>query len=188
MRHALLLCLLAGLGACESTSFQAPPMAAAACDPALAGTWQPIEGDDKGEVELHIGDDCRLLFVENEKGGRKEGQPTQLHVGHDGDQHYLWVDAAWAAERFDFDAAPAAGDIFLLRYAVTGADLALELPDDRAIAHRIIDGKIRGETRKTAKRLDNRLLAPVDPAVLRAEGFFDDDKAVLRRAGDGRRQ
>jgi hypothetical protein len=188
MRIALLLTLLAGLSACESTSFQAPPVARTACDPALAGTWLSVDDKDPGEVELQIDKGCRLLFVENEKDGRKEGAPTQLQVGSDGDVRYLWVDAAWARERFEMSDAPPAGDIYLLRYAVAGDELTLELPNDKAIAHRIVDGKLRGEISRSETTLRNRLLAPVDPAALREAGFFDDDKGVLRRAGSKQRQ
>ena len=101
----------------------------------------------------------------------------------DGEARYLWVDADWAKQRFEIkDTAAPSGDIYLLRYAVAKDTLTLELPDDRAVAHRIVDGKIRGETHKTQNSLTNRLLAPVDPAALREAGFFDGDKGVLRRA------
>ena len=79
-------------------------------------------------------------------------------------------------------ASAGATPVYLLRYAITNDTLTLELPDDRAVAHRIVDGKIRGETHKTENSLTNRLLAPVDPAALREAGFFDGDKGVLRRA------
>lgn len=182
---ALVSCLL--LAGCEATSFQASPVADAGCDPALAGTWLSVDeksdGKDDGEVELRIDAQCQLLFVENEKSGRKEGLPTQLHMGRDGEARYLWVDADWAKQRFEIkDTAAPSGDIYLLRYAVAKDTLTLELPDDRAVAHRIVDGKIRGETHKTQNSLTNRLLAPVDPAALREAGFFDGDKGVLRRA------
>lgn len=182
---AFLSCLL--LAGCEATSFQASPVADAGCDPALAGHWLSVDdksgGKDDGEVELRIDAQCQLLFVENEKAGRKEGLPTQLHAGKDGDARYLWVDADWARQRFEIkDTAAPSGDIYLLRYAVANDQLTLELPDDRAIAHRIVDGKIRGETHKTENTLTNRLLAPVDPAALHEAGFFDGDKGVLRRA------
>ena len=188
MRIAILLPLLAGLSACESTSFQAPPVAEAACDPAIVGTWLSVDDKNPGEVELQIDKSCKLLFVENEKSGRKEGAPTQMHVGSDGDARYLWVDAAWAKQRFEMSDAPPAGDIYLLRYAVAGDELTLELPDDKAIAHRIVDGKLRGEISKSENTLRNRLLAPVDPAALREAGFFDDDMDVLRRAKSGKRR
>jgi hypothetical protein len=77
---------------------------------------------------------------------------------------------------------PPSGDIFLLRYQMNNNELTLEAPDDRAIAHRIIDGKINGEVRHIDGNLNNRLLAPVDPAVLREPGFFDKENAKLRRA------
>lgn len=181
----MMSCLV--LAGCEATSFQVPPVAEGACDPALAGTWLSIDdkpgGKDDGEVELRIDARCQLLFVENEKAGRKEGSPTQLHVGNDGDARFLWVDADWAKQRFEMkDTAAPSGDIYLLRYSVANETLTLELPDDRAVAHRIVDGKIRGETHKTEGSLTNRLLAPIDPAVLREAGFFDDDKGVLRKA------
>jgi hypothetical protein len=84
--------------------------------------------------------------------------------------------------------APPEGDLYLLRYAIAGDELTLELPNDRAIAHRILDNKIRGEVHRTENNLRNRLLAPVEPAALREAGFFDDDKGVLRRAKAKQRQ
>ncbi|MFT3806382.1 hypothetical protein [Arenimonas sp.] len=182
---AMISCLL--LAGCEATSFQASPVAEGACDSELAGTWLSVDeksnGKDDGEVELRIDAACQLLFVENEKAGRKEGTPTQLYVGRDSDARYLWVDADWAKQRFEMkDTSAPSGDIYLLRYSVANQTLTLELPDDRAVAHRIIDGKLRGETHKTENTLTNRLLAPVDAAALREAGFFDDDRGVLRKA------
>lgn len=182
---AMFSCLL--LAGCEATSFQAPPVAESACDKALTGTWLSVDeksgGKDDGEVELRIDADCQLLFVENEKSGRKEGAPTPLHIGNDGDARYLWIDADWAKQRFELkDTAAPSGDIYLLRYSVANDTLTLELPNDKVVAHRIIDGKLRGETRKTDGSLTNRLLSPVDPAALREPGFFDAEKGVLRRA------
>jgi hypothetical protein len=179
------LCLL--LAGCETTSFQAPPVAAAACDRALVGTWDSIgdKREENGEVELRIDDQCMLLFIEHEKDGTKEGTPTQLHVGNDNGSGYLWVDGAWVASRFDMKQAPPAGDIFLVRYRIKNDQLTLQAPDDKAIAHRIIDGKINGEVRRIDGNLDNRILAPIDPAVLRQPGFFDKEKAELRRRTPG---
>jgi len=80
---------------------------------------------------------------------------------------------------------PPASDIFLVRYSVRNDRLTLQAPDDKAIAHRIIDGKINGEVRRIDGNLNNRILAPVDPAVLRQPGFFDKEKAELRRRASG---
>ena len=181
----LCLCLL--LAGCETTSFEAPPVAATACDRALVGTWDSIgdKREDNGEVELRIDDQCMLLFIEHEKDGTKQGAPAQLHVGNDHGTGYLWVDGAWVASRFDMKTPPPAGDIFLVRYRTRNDRLTLQAPDDKAIAHRIIDGKFNGEVRRIDGNLNNRIMAPVDPAVLREAGFFDKEKAELRRRAAG---
>ena len=183
MRLAL-ACLCLCLTACETTSFQAPPVAEKSCDAGLVGTWLSVgdKHEEDGEVELRIDGKCSLLFLEHEKSGTKEGVATQLHVGSDRDINYLWVDSDWAQTRFDMKNPPPTNDIYLLRYRIRNDRLTLEAPDDRVVAHRIIDGKINGEVRRIDGNLNNRLLAPVDPAVLREAGFFDKEKAVLRRS------
>lgn len=179
------LCLL--LAGCETTSFQAPPVAAGVCDANLVGVWDSIgdKHENDGEVELRIDDKCMLLFVEHEKAGTKEGTTTQLHVGSDGKAGYLWVDGAWVAKRFEMKEPPPAGDIYLVRYRIAHDRLTLQAPDDKAIAHRIIDGKFNGEVHRTDGSLSNRILAPTDPAILREPGFFDQEKAELRRRASG---
>ena len=175
-------CLL--LAACESTSFQAPPVAEIACDPALAGRWIAPESEEKNsdDVELRIDAACRLLFIDHDNGVRNEGEPVQAHLGVDGDAHYLWVDAAWAAKRFDAKQPPPVGDLFVLRYLLTQDSLTLEMPDNRAVAHRIIDNKINGEVRRYDGVLANRLLAPIDAKALREPGFFTSEPARFQRA------
>jgi hypothetical protein len=187
MKIALICISCLCLAACETTSFQAPPVAEQACDSQLTGTWLSVgdKPDENGEVELRIDGKCQLLFIEHEKDGTKEGVTTQVHVGNDRDAGYLWVDSAWAVTRFDMKQPPPEGDIYLLRYRIRNDRLVLEAPDDSAIAHRIIDGKINGEVRRIDGNLNNRLLAPVDPAILRQRGFFDKEKAELRRATTG---
>jgi hypothetical protein len=178
-----LACICLCLSACETTSFQAPPVAERGCDAAFVGTWLSVgdKPEDNGEVEMRIDGHCQLLFIEHEKDGDKQGTTTQLHFGGDRDASYVWVNSAWAVTRFDMKQPPPTGDIYLLRYRIRNDRLTLEAPDDNAVAHRIIDGKINGEVRRIDGNLSNRLLAPVDPAVLRVHGFFDKEKAQLRR-------
>lgn len=175
------VCLL--LAACESTSFQAAPVVERPCDPVLTGHWRPVD-DQPGQADdavLSIDARCQLQFADIENGARRVGQPTQAHFGSDGDNHYLWVDAAWAVARFDLKQSPPAGDLFLVRYRVEEGQLVLQLTDDRAIAHRIIDGKFNGEVRRIDGDLRNRILAPVDPAIMREAGFFAVNETRLRR-------
>jgi len=106
---------------------------------------------------------------------------VQMHVGNDHGAGYIWVDGEWVSSRFDMKQPPPAGDIFLVRYSIRNDRLTLQAPDDKAIAHRIIDGKFNGEVRRIDGNLNNRILAPVDPAILREAGFFDKEKAELRR-------
>ena len=182
MKLALLALSLLLCG-CESTSFQAPPVAETSCDPALVGVWLPGDGNKDGDedAELRIDPQCQIDFVDEKNGTRREGPPTKAHVGGDGDKHYLWVDAAWAVARFDLKQATPAGDLFVVRYRFKDGQLLLTMTDDRTIAHRIIDGKIRGEVHRIDGDLRNRLLAPIAPAVLREPGFFELNETLLRR-------
>jgi hypothetical protein len=179
------LSLLAAMcGGCETVVFQAPPVAAEACDAALVGNWLSV-GDNPGnagEVELRIGADCTLLFVEHDKGAPREGEPTPLHVGRDGRIAYAWVDARWADQRMalspeakkaEASSAFAAGDIVLMQYRVSGRRLELRNADPKQFAHRVIDDAIKGTvTRDDQGHLAVRVSAPVDPKQLRDAKLF----------------
>jgi hypothetical protein len=179
----LMLLALACTG-CETVVFQAPPVAATACDPGLVGTWMSVgdKPENRGEVELRISADCTLLFVEHEKDGTREGEPTTLHVGRDGHIAYAWVDARWAEQRLGSrpkpgePAAPsqyAAGDIVLMRYRTSGLKLELRDADAKQFAHRVIDGKIKGTVaRDDEGHLAVRISAPADPKALRDAKLF----------------
>lgn len=186
MKLMLVACCLL-LASCESTSFQAAPVVEGPCDPALVGDWRPGDSEKQGsdDAELRIDSKCQLVFVDNENGKHREGPPTKAHVGSDGDNHYLWVDAAWAIARFDLKQQLPEGDLFVVRYQVKDDQLTLNLTDDRVIAHRIIDGKIPGEIRRIDGDLRNRILAPIDPAALRQPGFFKINETLLRRQAAG---
>ena len=182
---AMSLCLL--LSACESTSFQAAPFAEAQCDPALNGNWRPVD-DQTGradDVELQIDSRCQILFTETKNGEHRDGKPVTAHIGNDGDNHYLWVDAAWVVTRFDLKQTLPAGDVFVVRYRIENGQLVLQSTDNRTIAHRIIDGKFPGEVRRIDGDLRNRMLAPIDVAVLREPGFFAKEETRLRREPAG---
>jgi hypothetical protein len=197
MKRWLPLMLLAlACGGCETVVFQAPPVAAQACDAALVGTWSSL-GDRKennGEVELRIAPDCTLLFVEHEKSGVREGEPTTLHVGSDGRLGYAWVDARWAEQRLESPPKPgearapssfAAGDIVLMRYRVTGRRLDLGDADAKLFAHRVIDGKIKGTvTRDEEGHLAVRVSAPVDPKALRDAALFPRGQMRFERVAE----
>jgi hypothetical protein len=181
-----LLLLAACCGGCETVVFESSPVAAQACDPQLVGDWLSV-GDrpgNAGEVELRIDAACTLLFVEHDKGAPRLGEPTALHVGHDGRIAYAWVDARWAEERMDnsSEAEPklpeepsefAAGDIVLMRYRVSARKLEFSNAEPKLFAHRIIDEKIKGEvSRNDQGRLAVRVSAPVDAKALRDARLF----------------
>ena len=199
MNKLLPLLLLAAMcGGCETVVFEQPPVAAQACDPALVGRWASI-GDkpaDRGEVELRIAPDCALLFVEHEKGGTREGDPTPLHVGRDGRLAYAWVDARWAERRMaisgDPPATPAAapstpdfaeGDVVVYRYRIAGRRLVLMGTDPKRFAHRIIDGKLKGAVPRTTEGdLAVRVAAGADPRALRDATLFPPGDVAFERA------
>ena len=159
-------------------------MAESACDAALVGAWSSMgdSGQADGDVALRIDSRCQLQLSDRDGDHVNQGTATALHVGHDGEHGYLWVDAAWARLRLDVHQPLPKGDIMLVAYQIDHDVLTIRMPDHRAIAHRIIDGQINGEIRRVDGVLANRLLAPVDPAALRETGFFSDDAARFRRA------
>jgi hypothetical protein len=184
--------LLAALcGGCETVVFEAPPVAAQACDPALVGNW--LSKGDKpgtdGEVELRIAADCTLLFVEHEHGAPRAGDPTALHVGRDGRLRYGWVDARWAERRMQSTDAAAgesayvAGDIVLFQYRAAAQSLQVRNANPKQFAHRIIDDRLKGEvTRTKGGDLSVRVLAPVDAKRLRERTLFPKRDMQFTRA------
>jgi len=198
---ASLLLSLGLLGGCESTRFEAPPVAQSTGDEALFGRWLSVgdRPDEMGEVELRIephgwgerdaesGIDTfnfatLLTFVENKKEGTVTGEATRLGYGHDGDRHYLWVDANWAEVRMGEKPRANKGDVFVFRYRVRGDRLEVWQVDTNAIAHRVIDNQLKGDVHQADDELHVRLKAPVDPKALRARGFWDEDVLLFERA------
>lgn len=172
------------LGACESTTFEHPPVAESGCDAALAGNWFSLadtRDESDGEAELLIDGSCKLLLIEHKKDGVVSDDPTLLHIGTDERQGYLWVDAAWAYRRADSKELTVPGDVYVLRYRIHGDKLELQTLNDKAIAHRIIDGDLRGVTRKSEHDLFNRLTGTVTPQQLRRHDFFADKPVRFKR-------
>jgi hypothetical protein len=177
---APLLLLLAG---CELTTFEKAPLTGAACDARLVGHWNSVadDNDKDGEVQLDISKACKLEVSDLQKGVMRHGEPTELHVGQHNRVDYLWVDAAWAQTRFESDLPINAGDVTVVRYTLTKDELVLNAPDHKAIAHRILDDKIPGDTSKTEKGLQNRITGLAHPEVLEAEGFFSAEAIRFHR-------
>ena len=198
-RLAFALLAMLVLTGCESTRFEAPPVKAT-YDKAILGRWLSV-GDtpgERGEVELRIthrrgahdgapeggGFEVwdELVFVENKKEGTTKGEPTDLHVGRDGDRRYLWVDANWAEVRMGETPRADKGDVFVFRYRIDGDRLELWQPDTQAIAHRVIDNKLKGDVHQANDELHVRLKAPVAPEALRMRYFWDEDVLRFERA------
>jgi hypothetical protein len=175
---ALTLCL----AGCQGTTFEKPPIAESACDPALVGHWSSI-GDspsDNGDVLLDVSASCRLEVIDHNQGAIRQGEPTQVHVGKLGSNRYFWVDAAWAQQRFESELTVHAGDVHVLRYRIEKGDLVLNTTDDKAIAARITAGEIPGETHDTGKGLQNRITGGPHPKLLDSKGFFSTETARFR--------
>lgn len=187
VHHFLSAALLAGLCcACQSTSFQTPPLAAGACDTALAGRWLSLDakGEPDGEMELQVSGDCELEVADRNNGVIRRGRPTRLHTARDGGQSFLWVDAAWATTRFEAtDLAVDPHDVYVLRYEVDDAQLLVNAMDDKAVAHLIIDGKVPGTIRSGDNELVNRITGPARPEILQLPGVFSADPLRFRREG-----
>ena len=180
----LLLCAL-GCG-CASTSFQSAPLAAdPGCDPALAGNWASVNdaGGPDDEMHLAIGADCSLAVTDRDGGRLREGPATTLSVAHVADQRYAWVSAEWADLRFEATEefrAPA-GDVYLFRYRVAGDTLAVEFVDHKAVAHRLIDGDLKGTVRSGDSALVNRVTEAPGTRMLALPDLFDREARQFRR-------
>lgn len=183
MRFLLLMAASLLLSACQGTAFELPPIADAPCDARLAGHWDSIgdRADEDGEVQLDVSDSCSLSVYERKQGKIVSGDPTQLHVGQLGEWWYLWVDAEWSRKRFDTGLPVRPGDIYLMRYELRKGELVLNMPDDKAIAHRIIDGQIPGQVSKDDQNLQNRITGGPHPRLLDSPGFFSRDEMRFRR-------
>ena len=181
----LIPALILGLAGCEATTFEKPPVAELACDAQLVGDWlsvaDPGSNDTPGEVELQIDQACHLSMIEHKKDGDVGGDATALHIGRDGSQRYFWIDADWAFKRAQSTEPAPAGDVYLLRYEISGRELQLHTADNRAIAHRILDDKLHGEVHKTESTLVNRLTGTVTPEQLRSMVTFDTKSARFTR-------
>ena len=185
MRVVAGLALALLLGACAETVFEKPPLAEVACDTRLAGHWNSAgdKGEADGDVQLDISESCRLEVTDHHQGAIRQGDPTQLHVGRLGTQDYAWVDSMWSQQRFDSDLVTQAGDVNVFRYQLSNGDLVLNATDDTAIAHRIIDGDISGDTSKTGKGLHNRITGAPQPKLLESAGFFSKELIVFHKGG-----
>lgn len=171
------------LGACQMTTFEAPPLAAGPCDPALAGHWLSQDEDPakNGEVTLRVDDDCQLVVGSQQRDGVRNSEPTALHLGQQGLYRYAWVDARWAMTQFDEDHPATEGDVYLLRIARDGDRLTLWTTNDKAVAHAIIDGELSGEVVSRDRDLFNRLTGNEAPAVLDHADLFNADPVPFVR-------
>ncbi|MEO8742567.1 MAG: hypothetical protein ABI365_05165 [Lysobacteraceae bacterium] len=185
-----LMILLASLLGCEATTFQKPPLAEASCDTQLVGDWLTVPdagtSDAPGEGELQIDKTCQLIVIDHKQDKTHADQanasdPTQLHVGHDGTHGYIWVDSAWAFGFARSDLKPPTGDVTVLRYGISGDDLSLSLTDDRAIAHHLIDGNLKGDVRKIDNTVLNRITGTLALGQLRDQIVFSDKPAHFVR-------
>jgi hypothetical protein len=198
-RLFLVLLAMLMLAGCESTRFESPPVKAT-YDDEILGRWVSI-GDtpgERGEVELRITHRAgahedspegggfevwdELVFVENKKEGTTKGKPTDLNVGRDGDRRYAWVDARWAEERMGQPPRADKGDVLLYRYRIDGDRLDIWQPDTQAIAHRVIDNKLKGDVVQANDELHVRLKAPVQKEALRMRYFWSEDVLHFERA------
>ena len=183
--HTLRLLALAGLVGslcgCVSTSFEFPPLAAQACDPALVGTWQSLDKSGKadGEMRLQISPECKLDATDVSAGKERHGEATVLSTARRGGQSYAWINAGWASRRFEFKELPAdSQDAFLFRYRVQGGQLQVESIDHVYLAHKIIDGQVAGSVHKDENDLINRVTGPARPEFLDLQGLFAADDIV----------
>jgi len=175
---------LALLAACQSTTFEKPPIAEAACDGRLTGHWNSIDDErqeDDGEFQIDVSDTCILNVSDLHQGEMRHGEPTQLHVGVAGDQRYLWVDSAWSDQRFEANLKAPVGDVYVLRYELKRDELILHTTNDKAVAHRIIDDEIPGDTQKIGHDLQNRITGGPHPQLLEKPGLFSDKPIRFRR-------
>lgn len=184
IRSTLLLCLVTLSCACQITSFQTPPLADSDCDRALVGRWQSVDesGKPDGDMTLQIAANCQLVLIDESKDKPSTSEPTRLHVAQANGQRYAWVDMAWGLRTLDAkDVVAEAGDVSLFRYQVQGTKLVGNGVDHKAVAHRIIDGKIPGTVRSDDSALANRITGPARPELLDLPELISKDSARFQR-------
>jgi len=187
----LLLLALAALllSGCERTRFANAPAESTGCDPRLVGHWtsSATDDDDAGEVEAWVAGDCALSVQQNDKSPPRRSEGGQLRSARVGDADLLWIGAAWADPQFEIERdaiTPAAGedhDIYLYRWALDGDHLTLTFANDRALAHRMIDDKLKGEMLRADYELHVRVTA--DQASLQGMIARDEIFAGGRQLG-----
>lgn len=152
---------LATLAGCQATTFEHPPVADTGCKAQLVGDWlsvpDPGSSDVPGEGELQVDATCRVVLIDHKPDKTVRSDPVMLHLGSDEAHTWLWVDAGWAFRSGQSQQLPPAGDVSVFLYKLDGDMLELALPDDRAIAHHIIDGELQGDVSKASGTLLNRV-------------------------------
>lgn len=185
-RVACLAALLAAgclLGACSNTQFERVPVTEGSCDPLLVGDWDPIdeESGKPAEFRLHVSADCMVHLTETKPGAAQAAGPTRVHVGHQGEVAYAWVDGAWAAAMFESRYPAVPGDVMVVRYRATPTTLELQMPDDKAVAAGIAGGEIPGETQGDGSDVRNRITGGPHPELLDRADFFSANVARFSR-------
>ena len=94
--------------------------------------------------------------------------------------------AAWAILGGLPGHAATPGDVYVLRYAVADGRLTLWTPQDKAVAHAIIDGGLSGEVVSRDRDLFNRLTGNEAPAVLDHPALFNADPVQFVRTPQAR--
>lgn len=178
------LCLPLLLCACQATSFQNPPLAEEACDPALAGNWSSVDesGKRNGELQLKLSETCQLEISGSSVKAPGSAGATLAHTARRAGHAYAWFNAGWANRLFEigeFDAPP--DDVYVFRYTVQGQDLLLQGLDHKAVAHKIIDDAIPGTVRSDDNALVNRITGPARPETLELPGLFSTDVSRFTR-------
>ncbi len=179
------LVVAAVLAGCHATTFEHPPVAETGCDPRLVGDWlsvpDPGSGDTLGEAEVQVDATCTLVAVDHEPNKTVRSDPVMAHLGRDDAHTWLWVDAAWGFKAAQSQQQPPTGDVTVFLYRLDGDKLELALPDDRAVAHRIIDGDLQGDVSKAGGMLLNRVTGKPTASQWRAMILFNDQSGRFER-------
>ena len=187
----LLLSLLAVLvlGGCQRTQFTSAPADSNGCSRELVGQWLSNATNDnaEGEIEAMVDADCQLQVTENGRQPRVS-VPTQLRTAQVANVNLLWIDTAWADKAFELETdavTPPAGsdshDVYVFAWSRTGDQLVLLSPDHKALAHALIDGKLKGGVLQTEYDLHVRLKTSQTElqSLIAKGGVFDSESTLV---------
>jgi hypothetical protein len=200
LRAMFVVLMLALLGACHQTRFEALPTGAVGdCDAEWVGAWRIEAGTsagsaDEGPVYWLVDADCARYRTMDEHGETEDETEFQIrYLRHEGRRYLVNGKAGLPADAEAWDRA-----FMLFRYDVRGKDrIELFEIDTQRVARLILDGAIAGRTEvKSSAGRDGRIVVDstenliagpaiaTDAVIARKDVFLRRPWMTLHRVGN----